>query len=279
MLIRKIKELLFICGIAFLSFLTILSLFHILYSVTIKGLPVLLEGGIEFLTGTLAPPGQGLGGIGPAIVGTFILTFLASLIGLPIAILAGIYAAEYPNSLIGRMTRTLLLIMMEFPTILVGLFAMAIVVIPMGSYSAIAGALALAIVMMPYVAVYTEEALRSIPSTYKEAAFSLGLTRFKVVFRILVSMARKGILTGVLIGMAKVAGETAPLLFTAGGSTRIYFAGLDQPIGAIPLLIYSLVQQPYENYHQIAWGAAFVLLLIFLAIFLPIRLSLKEVKL
>jgi len=279
MLIRKIKELLFICGIAFLSFLTILPLFHILYSVTIKGLPVLLEGGIEFLTGTLAPPGQGLGGIGPAIVGTFILTFLASLIGLPIAILAGIYAAEYPNSLIGRMTRTLLLIMMEFPTILVGLFAMAIVVIPMGSYSAIAGALALAIVMMPYVAVYTEEALRSIPSTYKEAAFSLGLTRFKVVFRILVSMARKGILTGVLIGMAKVAGETAPLLFTAGGSTRIYFAGLDQPIGAIPLLIYSLVQQPYENYHQIAWGAAFVLLLIFLAIFLPIRLSLKEVKL
>jgi len=134
-------------------------------------------------------------------------------------------------------------------------------------------------VMMPYVAVYTEEALRSIPSTYREAAFSLGLTRFKVVFRILMGMAKKGILTGVLIGMAKVAGETAPLLFTAGGSTRIYFAGLDQPIGAIPLLIYSLVQQPYENYHQIAWGAAFVLLLIFLGIFLPIRLSLKEVKL
>ena len=279
MLVRKIKEVLFICAIASLSFLTILPLFHILYSVTVRGLPVLLEGGIEFLTGTLAPPGQGLGGIGPAIVGTFVLTFLASLMGLPLAILAGIYAAEYPNSLIGRMTRTLLLIMMEFPTILVGLFAMAIVVIPMGTYSAIAGALALALVMMPYVAVYTEEALRSIPSTYREAAFSLGLTRFKVVFRILMGMAKKGILTGVLIGMAKVAGETAPLLFTAGGSTRIYFAGLDQPIGAIPLLIYSLVQQPYENYHQIAWGAAFVLLLIFLGIFLPIRLSLKEVKL
>ena len=279
MLVRKIKEGLFICAIACLSFLTILPLFHILYSVTVRGLPVLLEGGIEFLTGTLAPPGQGLGGIGPAIVGTFVLTFLASLMGLPLAILTGIYAAEYPNSLIGRMTRTLLLIMMEFPTILVGLFAMAIVVIPMGTYSAIAGALALALVMMPYVAVYTEEALRNIPPIYREAAFSLGLTRFKVVFRILMGMAKKGILTGVLIGMAKVAGETAPLLFTAGGSTRIYFAGLDQPIGAIPLLIYSLVQQPYENYHQIAWGAAFVLLLIFLGIFLPIRLSLKEVKL
>jgi len=170
-------------------------------------------------------------------------------------------------------------VMMEFPTILVGLFVMQILVIPMGSYSALAGALALAVVMMPYVAVYTEEALRGIPPTYREAAFSLGLTRFKVVFRVLVGMARKGILTGVLIGVAKVAGETAPLLFTAGGSSRIYFAGLDKPIGAIPLLIYNLVQQPYENYHEIAWGAAFLLMLIFLAIFLPIRLSLKEVKL
>ena len=279
MLARMIKEKIFIASIAVLTVLTILPLFHIMFSVTVRGLPVLMEGGWEFLTGTLAPPGDGLGGIGPAIVGTFILTFLASLLGLPIAILTGVYAAEYPNSLLGRGTRTLLMIMMEFPTILVGLFVMQILVVPMGSYSALAGALALAIVMMPYVAVYTEEALRQIPPTYREAAFSLGLTRFKVVFRILIGMARKGILTGVLIGMAKVAGETAPLLFTAGGSSRIYFAGFDKPIGAIPLLIYNLVQQPFENYHQIAWGAAFVLMLIFLAIFLPIRLSLKEVKL
>jgi phosphate transport system permease protein len=279
MLARMIKEKIFIGAVAILAILTILPLFHIIFSVTAKGLPVLMKGGLEFLTGTLAPPGDGLGGIAPAIVGTFVLTFLASLLGLPIAILTGIYAAEYPNSLLGRATKTLLMVMMEFPTILVGLFVMQILVIPMGSYSALAVALALAVVMMPYVAVYTEEALRGIPPTYREAAFSLGLTRFKVVFRVLVGMARKGILTGVLIGVAKVAGETAPLLFTAGGSSRIYFAGLDKPIGAIPLLIYNLVQQPYENYHEIAWGAAFLLMLIFLAIFLPIRLSLKEVKL
>ncbi|WP_048096573.1 phosphate ABC transporter permease PstA [Archaeoglobus fulgidus] len=278
-MLREVKEKVFLLGIAALTVLTVLPLFHIIYSIAAMGMPVLMKGGLEFLTGTLAAPGEGLGGIGPAILGTFILTFLASLIGLPVAVMTGVYAAEYPESLLGRMTRTLLTIMMEFPTILVGLFVMQVVVIPMGSYSAIAGALALAIVMMPYVAVYTEEAFRNIPFTYREAAFSLGLSRFKVVFRVLAGMARKGVVTGMLIGMAKVAGETAPLLFTAGGSSRIYSAGLEKPVGAVPLLIYNLVQQPYENYHEIAWGAAFVLLLIFLAIFLPLRLSLKEVKL
>ncbi len=278
-MLRKLKERIFLCSIAIATFLTVFPLFHILFSVFSKGLPVLIEGGVEFLTGTLAPPDDGLGGIGPAIIGTFVLTFLSSLIGLPIAVLTGVFSAEYPNSVIGKATKTLLLIMMEFPTILVGLFVMNVLVLPMGSYSAIAGALALAIVMMPYVAVYTEQALKEIPFIYKEGAFALGLKRSIVVFRILMSMAKKGIATGILIGIAKVAGETAPLLFTAGGSSRIYFAGLDKPVGAVPLLIYQLVQQPYENYHQIAWGASLVLMLIFLAIFIPIRMSVKEVKL
>ncbi|WP_202320030.1 phosphate ABC transporter permease PstA [Archaeoglobus neptunius] len=275
---RLLKEKIFLVTVAVLSVLTVFPLFHILLSVTLHGLPVLLEGGIGFLTGTLASPSDGLGGIGPAILGTFLLVFLSSLIGLPIAIMVGVYAAEYPDSLIGRATKVLLQIMLEFPTILVGLFVMQVVVIPLGSYSVIAGAFALAIVMMPYVAISTEEAMRGLPFAYREAAFALGLTRFKVVFRILIKMARKGVLTGVLIGMAKVAGETAPLLFTAGGASRTYFTGLDRPIGAIPLLIYNLVQQPYENYHQIAWGAAFVLMLIFLTIFIPIRLRIREVR-
>ncbi len=277
--LRLIKEKIFIALIIILSILAIVPLFHILFSVFYNGLPVLLKGGINFLTGTLPPPGEELGGIGPALVGTFVLVFLSSLIGLPIALIAGIYAAEYPTSFLGRATKLLLQIMMEFPTILVGLFVMQILVMPMGTYSAIAGAFALAIIMMPYVAVTTEEALREIPSTYREAAFSLGFSRAQVVFKVLVRIAKRGILTGVLIGLAKVAGETAPLLFTAGGSTRIYFAGIDEPIGAIPLLIYQLIQQPYENYHQIAWGASLVLMLIFLAIFIPIRLKLREVRL
>ncbi len=275
---RRVKEIVFQAVIVILTFLTIAPLLHIISSVFVKGLPVLIRGGVSFLTDTLAPPSDGLGGVGPAILGTFVLIFLSLLMGLPIALMAGIYSAEYPRSIVGRATKILLQIMMEFPTILVGLFAMELLVIPIGSYSVLAGAFALAIIMMPYVAISTEEALKEIPKTYREAAFSLGLSRVQVVFRVLIKMAKRGTLTGILIGMAKVAGETAPLLFTAGGSERIYFLGLDRPIGAIPLLIYQLIQQPYDNYHQIAWGASLLLMLIFLGIFIPTTLKLREVK-
>jgi len=272
--LRKGKEILFILVISILTFVGILPLFHIIVTVFMNGLPVILERGFTFLTGTL-----GEGGIGPAIAGTFILIFLSSLIGLPVALLVGIYAYEYPDSKIGRATKTLLQIMLEFPTILVGVFAMSVIAIPMGTYSAFAGAFALAIILMPYVAVYTQEAMRQIPFTYREASFGLGLSRMKVIFKILVPLAKRGILTGVLIGMAKVAGETAPLLFTAGGLYQSYPTSITQPVGAVPLLIYTLVQSPSKADHAMAWGASLVLLLIFLLIFIPVRLSLREVKL
>jgi len=272
--LRRGKEILFILAISILTFVGILPLFHIIVTVFMNGLPVILERGFTFLTGTL-----GKGGIGPAIAGTFILIFLSSLIGLPVALLVGIYAYEYPDSKIGRATKTLLQIMLEFPTILVGVFAMSVMAIPMGTYSAFAGAFALAIILMPYVAVYTQEAMRQIPFTYREASFGLGLSRMKVIFKILVPLAKRGILTGVLIGMAKVAGETAPLLFTAGGLYQSYPSSITKPVGAVPLLIYTLVQSPSKADHAMAWGASLVLLLIFLLIFIPVRLSLKEVKL
>ena len=272
--LRRGKEILFILAISILTFVGILPLFHIIVTVFMNGLPVILERGFTFLTGTL-----GEGGIGPAIAGTFILIFLSSLIGLPVALLVGIYAYEYPDSKIGRATKTLLQIMLEFPTILVGVFAMSVMAVPMGTYSAFAGAFALAIILMPYVAVYTQEAMRQIPFTYREASFGLGLSRMKVIFKILVPLAKRGILTGVLIGMAKVAGETAPLLFTAGGLYQSYPSSITKPVGAVPLLIYTLVQSPSKADHAMAWGASLVLLLIFLLIFIPVRLSLKEVKL
>ncbi|BAD86056.1 ABC-type phosphate transport system, permease component [Thermococcus kodakarensis KOD1] len=271
---RKTKEKAFFIGVGALTILIFIPLFHIIATVLIKGFPVIAERGTKFLTGTLSE-----GGIGPAIAGTFILTFLSALLGLPVAFLVGVYAYEYPKSTLGQWTKTLLQIMIEFPTILVGVFVMQVVAVPMGTYSALAGALALAIILTPYVAVYTHEALREIPSTYREAGFSLGLTRAKVVFRILAPMAKRGILTGVLIGMAKVTGETAPLLFTAGGLYESYPTSITKPVGAVPLLIYQLVQSPNPADHATAWGASLVLLLIFLGIFIPIRLSLKEVRL
>jgi len=272
--LRKGKEILFIVAISILTFVGILPLFHIIATVFMNGLPVIAEKGFTFITGTL-----GEGGIGPAIAGTFILMFLSSLIGLPIALLVGIYAYEYPDSKIGRATKTLLQIMLEFPTILVGVFAMSVIAIPMGTYSAFAGAFALAIILMPYVAVYTQEAMRQIPFTYREASFGIGISRIKVIFKILVPLAKRGVLTGILIGMAKVAGETAPLLFTAGGLYQSYPTSITEPVGAVPLLIYTLVQSPSRADHAMAWGASLVLLLIFLTIFIPVRLSLREVKL
>lgn len=272
--IRKGKEIAFTISITILTFLGILPLFHIIATVFVNGLPVITKDSFTFLTGTFSN-----GGIGPAIAGTFILIFLSSLIGLPVALLVGVYAYEYPNSIIGKATETLLQIMLEFPTILVGVFAMSIIAIPMGTYSAFAGAFALAIILMPYVAVYTQEAMRQIPFTYREASFGLGLSKIKVIFRVLVPLSKRGILTGVLIGMAKVAGETAPLLFTIGGLYESYPVSVTKPVGAVPLLIYTLVQSPSEGNHRITWGASLILLLIFLLIFIPIRVSLKEVKL
>ena len=272
--VRKGKEITFLIAIATLTLIAILPLFHIIVTVFINGIPVVMKNGLTFLTGILSERG-----IGPAIMGTFVLMFLSSLIGLPIALLVGIYAYEYPDSLIGRWTKTLLQIMLEFPTILVGVFVMNTIAIPMGTYSTFAGAFALAIILMPYVAVYTHEAMRQIPFTYREASFGLGLTRLKVIFRILVPLSKRGILTGILIGMAKVAGETAPLLFTAGGLYQSYSVDISKPIGAIPLLIYTLVQSPSKADHAMAWGASLILLLIFLLVFIPVRMSLKEVKL
>ncbi|MCO6042192.1 phosphate ABC transporter permease PstA [Thermococcus alcaliphilus] len=272
--VRKQKERIFLIGIGSLTFLALLPLFHIIATVFRNGLPVIIKEGLNFLTGTFSN-----GGIGPAIIGTFTLTFLASLLGLPIAFLVGLYAYEFPRSTIGRWTKMLLQIMIEFPTILVGVFVMQVLVVPMGTYSAFAGALALAIILMPYVAIYTHEAMREIPFTYREAGYSLGLTRIKVLLKILAPMAKRGIFTGVLIGVAKVAGETAPLLFTAGGLYESYPSSVTKPIGSISLLIYQLVQSPSPADHEMAWGASLILLIVFLGIFIPIRLSLKEVKL
>ena len=153
--VRKGKEITFLIAIATLTLIAILPLFHIIVTVFINGIPVVMKNGLTFLTGILSERG-----IGPAIMGTFVLMFLSSLIGLPIALLVGIYAYEYPDSLIGRWTKTLLQIMLEFPTILVGVFVMNTIAIPMGTYSTFAGAFALAIILMPYVAVYTHEAMR-----------------------------------------------------------------------------------------------------------------------
>ena len=270
---RRMKSQLFTAATVIGTFLALFPLFHIIFTIISRGLPVVVLRGAHFFTETLSA-----GGIGPAIAGTFMLTLLSSLLGLPVAFLAGLFVYEHPHSRLGEFVRGLLQLMLEFPTILVGVFVMNIMVVPLGTYSAMAGAFSLTIIMIPYVAVYTAEAMGSVPHTYREASFSLGLNRARTLFRILVPIAKRGIITGVLIAMAKVAGETAPLLFTAGGLYESYPQGAFHPVGAIPLLIYTLIQSPSPEDHATAWGASLILLLIFLGIFIPMRMSLKEVK-
>lgn len=269
--IRMIKENIFLISIGILTLLATLPLFHIIFSIFSNGFSTVMERGLPFITETFSN-----GGIGPAIVGTLLLTISATVIGVPLAFLAGTYAYEFPNTIIGRTTKMLLQIMLEFPTILVGIFITGVVVFPMGSYSLLAGALALAMILMPYVAVFTEEAMAEIPKIYKEGAYALGCTRAQVIFKVVTKMAKKGILTGLLIGMAKVAGETAPLVYTAGGLYESYPTSLFEPVGALPLLIYNLIQSPSPEDHKMAWGAALVMGIIFLGIFIPIRYSLKK---
>lgn len=273
---RKFEEKLMLGAICSLAVLAILPIFAIVFNVYFEGLRHV---NLSFLIDFPPPPigGKG-GGIGPSLVGTLILVGLAMMIGGSIGFFTGLYLSEYSHTRLAQYVQLVLQLMVEFPTIIIGLFAFSVLVMPLKRFNALAGAFALSIVIIPFIALNVREAYKSIPYTMKEAAFSLGLSRVKVYLRVLLSAARRGVLTAMLIGMAKAAGETAPLLFTILGTTFIYFGGLDQPINAIPLLIYNFALSPYERWHEVAWGAAAVLLSIILLIFMVSRLVVKEVK-
>ncbi len=274
---RDLKEKVFLAMVVMLSIAAILPVFHVFLSIIWNGASVLASAGIRFLTDVPPPPKSGLGGIAPSLAGTLYLAFLSSLIGIPLSFFAAVFAVEFPDNLIARGVRILSKALLEIPSVVVGMLIYVVLVLPTHSFSILAGSLALAIIMIPYVTTYVEQALEGVPFTYREAGFALGLSRPKVVFKILAGIARRGILTGLLIGFAKVMGETAPLLFTLGRDR------LSLPLSpfdygdSISLLIFDFAQTPYRNFHQIAWGAAFVLMLIFLAIFLISRRYTKEV--
>lgn len=277
--VREIKERIFVITSIALGLIAVLPILHIILSVFLNGLPVLMSRGLSFLIEPPPPPGRGIGGIGPSLVGTFMLALISSLIGVPLSFASALFAVEFPENPIARGVRTLSKALLQIPSILVGMLIYTLLVVPMGKFSMLAGSLALAIMMIPYVTTYVEEALESVPKTYREAGYALGFKRTQVVFKVSVSIARRGILTGILIGFAKVTGETAPLLFTVGKQRQsISLNPLDYS-DSISLLIFDFVQTPYNNWHSVAWGAALVLTLIFLAIFLISRSLTRRVVL
>lgn len=253
-------------GLAVLLALTPLVL--ILSDVVAQGAPVV---NFSFLTDLPTPVGVPGGGIANAILGSFVMVGIAALISVPIGVGAGIFFSEWPESRLSAVASFTNDVLAEFPSIVVGIFVYVVIVLTTRTFSAIAGAVALSIIMIPIVARTTEESLKIVPITLREASMALGISRWKTVIRIVISTGKSGLATGILLAVARAAGETAPLLLTALGST-FFATGLFQPTAALPLLIYTYGISPFADWHARAWGAALVLVVFMLVLNLAVKL-------
>lgn len=231
-------------------------LFWILAVLLRKGLPAI---NWAFFTQLPAPPGTPGGGLSSAIVGTLVVTGLATLIGVPVGVLAGTYLAEFGRKRpLAQAVRFVADILVSAPSIVVGVFVYAVVVMPMHSFSALAGAVALAIIMVPVVVRVTEEILKLVPDSLREAALALGAPYWKVVFQVCYRRALGGMTTGILLAVARVSGETAPLLFTALNSP-FWSPTLTKPIATLNVTLFNYAMSPYDDWRSLAWGAALLI--------------------
>jgi phosphate transport system permease protein len=226
----------------------------------------------EFLTGPQGSIISGKGGIGPAIQGTIIVVGLASLIATPVGVLTGIYLSEFAGiGIFPSAVRFLNDMLTGLPSIVIGIVGYVTIVIAIGSFSVWAGALALSIIMIPIVVRVTEETLKIVPHSIREGGYALGISKAKITMKIVLTTAKSGVLTGIVLGIARIAGETAPLIMTILG-TSLFFSSLSGPVDALPLRIWRLASQPYEHAHAFGWGAALVLILMVLGLNVGLRL-------
>jgi phosphate transport system permease protein len=225
---------------------------------------------LDFLTQAAKPVGEVGGGMRNEIFGTLILIGLGSIIAIPVGLMAGMFLAEFASPKVASAVRFAADILAGVPSIVVGVFAYAIVVQPLHSYSALSSGVALAIIMIPVIARTAEESMRLVPNSMREAALALGITRWRAVVGVIIPGAMTGIVTGIMLGIARIAGETAPLLFTALGS-QFGVQGLLNPIGALPLQIYNYALSPYQDWQQQAWAGAFLLIMLVLGISILVR--------
>jgi phosphate transport system permease protein len=225
---------------------------------------------LDFFTKMPAPPGEAGGGMANAIVGTLILIAVASAIGLPIGIGAGLYLAESGGTKLATAVRFLADVLNGLPSIVLGIFAWQLLVVPVGHFSALAAGVALAVMMIPFVTRTTEEMVRTVPSALREAALALGYTRWRTSVTIVLRTALAGIVTGALVAVARIAGETAPLLFTTLGN-QFWSLELDEPVAALPLQIFTYAISPYDQWRAHAWAGALVLITLVFVISLIAR--------
>ena len=274
MMRRKALSSLFVAFCAGAVLLALIPLAMILFFVVSQGIRSL---NIDFFTHMPTPVGEAGGGMANSIVGTLILTGLGSLMAIPIGILSGVYMAEYAGTRFASATRFAADTLNGVPSIVIGVFAYGVAVLPFKQFSAIAGGLALGIMMIPIIARTTEELLLLVPGTLREGALALGATRARAVFTVVLPAAAPGIVTGVVLALARIAGETAPLLFTSFNN-RFFTTSITQPISSLTVQVYTYAISPYEDWHRQAWAGALVLVAIVFACSVLARLATRRMS-
>lgn len=271
---RKIADLTLAALMAGSTLLAVGILVLILGYIVIRGAPAL---NVAFFTQRPAPLGQAGGGVAPAILGSLVMVGIGGLIGVPAGIGAGIYLAEYGTGRFASAVRFIADLLTGVPSIAIGAFAWAVLVRRVvGNYNALAGGVALAVIIVPIVTRTVEEILKLVPNSLREAALALGTPRWKTILNIVLPVARGGITTGVVLALARAAGETAPLLLTALGNEFFNFR-LNEPMAALPLQIYNYAKSPYSDSHTKAWGSSLVLILLIAVLSLATRLATRRV--
>lgn len=265
---RVIKDWVFVAVVATLSFLAIVPLVLVLSYIVKNGLSSLSW---EFLVELPRPVGEKGGGIANAIVGSFLLVIIASLPAIPLGVSAGIYLSEREGGRLSFLARLAVEVLHGTPSIVIGIIAYLWLVIRMGRFSALSGGIALGIMMLPVIVRTTEETLKLIPDSLKEASLALGVPYHRTILKVILPAGLGGIMTGVLISVARIAGETAPLLFTAFGNPFMTW-NIIKPVNALPLVIYNYATSPYPEWQAIAWGASCVLVGLVLALNLTARI-------
>jgi phosphate transport system permease protein len=248
--------------------IAIIPLFLVLVEVVLQGLPAI---SLNFFTENPPSPLAGYGGILNGIEGSFLMVGMATLIAVPIGVGAGIYFSEWPESRLSFLSSFTNDVLAEFPTLVIGLFIFVLIVETTRTFSAVAGGMSLAIIMLPIVARTTEESLKIVPTTLREASMALGIPRWKTIFRVVISTGKSGLATGILLAIARAAGETAPLVVTAG-YLNFPPTGLFQQTASLPYIIYNFGTAGYSNWITVAWGAALVLVAFMLVLNLAVKL-------
>jgi phosphate transport system permease protein len=252
--------------------LALVPLASVLYYTTIRGI-----GGIDldFFTQLPKPVGEKGGGMGNAIEGTLRLIAMSCALGIPVGVLAGVFLAEFPGTRFATLVRFSADVMSGIPSITIGIFAYSVVVLKMGHFSGYAGSIALAVIMLPTVTRTTEELLKLVPAMLREAALGLGVSKWRATIHVVLRTAAPGIATGVMLAVARVGGETAPLLFTAFNN-RFWADGMDQPVASLPVQIYTYAVSPFEDWHRQAWAAALVLVALVLLLNVTAKLLVRH---